>query len=31
MSEWLDVVDQNALADGENIVVDVRWNGCGRV
>jgi 3-phenylpropionate/trans-cinnamate dioxygenase ferredoxin subunit len=23
MSDWIDVVDQNALAEGENIVVDV--------
>jgi len=23
MSDWVDVIDQNALADGENMVVDV--------
>jgi 3-phenylpropionate/trans-cinnamate dioxygenase ferredoxin subunit len=23
MSDWIDVIDQNALADGEHIVVDV--------
>ncbi|MGR9053372.1 MAG: non-heme iron oxygenase ferredoxin subunit [Gammaproteobacteria bacterium] len=23
MSEWIDVIDQNALADGEHVVVDV--------
>lgn len=23
MSEWIDVIDQNAMADGENIIVDV--------
>jgi 3-phenylpropionate/trans-cinnamate dioxygenase ferredoxin subunit len=23
MSDWIDVIDQNALADGEHVVVDV--------
>jgi len=23
MSDWIDVIDQNELADGENVVVDV--------
>lgn len=23
MSDWIDVIDQNALADGENVIVDV--------
>ena len=23
MSEWIDVIDENSLADGENIVIDV--------
>jgi len=23
MSDWIDVIDQNALANGENIVIDV--------
>ena len=23
MSEWIDVINENALADGENMVIDV--------